>query len=95
MKLTPLADHVILKPLESSDKTAGGILLPDAAKEKATKGEVVAVGPGRTLANGRRVDMLVKVGDRVIYGKYAGNDVKIDGQEYKILQEGEILAVVN
>lgn len=95
MKLKPLADHVILKPLESSDKTAGGILLPDAAKEKATKGEVVAVGPGRTLANGRRVDMLVKVGDRVIYGKYAGNDVKIDGQEYKILQEGEILAVVN
>lgn len=95
MKLKPLADHVILKPVESSDKTAGGIILPDTAKEKATKGEVVAVGPGRTLANGKRVAMAVKAGDRVIYGKYAGNDVKIDGQEYKILQESEILAVVN
>ncbi len=95
MKLKPLGDHVIVKPSEASDKTAGGILLPDSAKEKATRGQVVAVGPGSVLANGKRVPPAVKAGDTVIYGKYGGSDVKIDGQEMKILQESEILAVVD
>ena len=95
MKLRPIGDHVIVKPLESADKTEGGILLPDTAKEKATRGEIIAVGPGQVLANGRKVAPAVKVGNTVIYGKYGGSDVKIDGQEYKILQESEILAIVD
>jgi len=94
MKLKPLADHVVVKPLEEADKTAGGIILPDTAKEKPTKGQVVAVGSGRVLGNGRVVPLAVKVGDRVIYGKYGGNEVKVGGQEYRIVQESEILAVV-
>ena len=95
MKLRPLADNVVVKPLEASDKTAGGIILPDAAKEKSTKGQVIAVGAGRILPNGKRVPLLVKVGDRVIYGQYGAHDLKLDGQELKILQESEILAVVD
>ena len=94
MKLRPLGDHVVVKPLESTDKTAGGIILPDTAKEKPTKGEVVAVGAGRVLGNGKTVPLAVKEGDRVIYGKYGGNDIKLGGQEYKIVQESEILAVI-
>jgi chaperonin GroES len=94
MKLKPLADHVVVKPLEETDKTAGGIILPDTAKEKPTKGQVVAVGSGRVLGNGRVVPPAVKVGDRVIYGKYGGNEVKVGGQEYRIVQESEILAVI-
>jgi chaperonin GroES len=94
MKLRPLGDHVVVKPLEATDKTAGGINLPDTAKEKPTKGEVVAVGAGRVLGNGKTVPLAVKEGDRVIYGKYGGNDIKLGGQEYKIVQESEILAVI-
>ena len=94
MKLRPLADHVVVKPLESTDRTAGGIILPDTAKEKPTKGEVIAVGSGRVLSNGKTVAPAVKKGDRVLYGKYGGNDIKIEGQEYKIVQESEILAVI-
>lgn len=94
MKLKPLADHVVVKPLEENDKTAGGIILPDTAKEKPTKGQVVAVGSGRVLGNGRVVPPAIKVGDRVIYGKYGGNEVKVGGQEYRIVQESEILAVI-
>jgi len=95
MKLKPLADHVVVKPLEETDKTAGGIILPDTAKEKPTKGQVVAVGSGRVLGNGRVIPLAVKVGDRVIYGKYGGNEVKLGGQEYRIVQESEILAVID
>jgi len=95
MKLKPLADHVVVKPLEETDKTAGGIIIPDTAKEKPTKGQVVAVGSGRVLGNGRVVPPAVKVGDRVIYGKYGGNEVKVGGQEYRIVQESEILAVID
>ena len=94
MKLKPLADHVVIKPLEAEDRTAGGILLPDTAKEKSTKGEVVAVGSGRVLSNGRVVALTVKEGDKVLYAKYAGSEVKVDGKELKIVQESEILAIL-
>lgn len=95
MKLKPLADNVVVVPLEAADKTAGGIILPDTAKEKPTKGEVVAVGSGRVLGNGRVVPLAVKVGDRVLYGKYGGNEIKVGGKEYRIVQESEILAVID
>jgi chaperonin GroES len=95
MKLKPLGDHVVIKPLEAEDRTPGGIVLPDTAKEKSTKGEVVAVGSGRVLPNGRTVAPAVKVGDTVIYSKYAGSEVKVDGKELKIVQESEILAVLD
>ncbi|HTF56007.1 MAG TPA: co-chaperone GroES [Planctomycetota bacterium] len=95
MKLRPLADNVVVIPLEAADKTAGGIILPDTAKEKPTKGEVVAIGSGRVLGNGRVVPLAVKVGDRVLYGKYGGNEMKVGGKEYRIVQESEILAVID
>jgi chaperonin GroES len=94
MKLKPLGDHVVILPLEAEDRTPGGIVLPDTAKEKSTKGEVVAVGSGKVLANGRVVPLSVKEGDKVLYSKYAGSEVKIDGKEYKIVTESEILAVL-
>ena len=94
MKLKPLGDHVVIKPLEAEDKTAGGILLPDTAKEKSTKGQVVAVGSGRVLPNGRVVPPAVKEGDTVLYTKYAGSEVKVEGKELKIVQESEILAIL-
>jgi chaperonin GroES len=95
MKLKPIADHVVIRPLEAEDRTAGGIVLPDTAKEKSTKGEVVAVGTGRVLPNGKVVPLAVKAGDQVLYSKYAGSEVKIEGKEYKIVQESEILAVID
>jgi chaperonin GroES len=95
MKLKPLGDHVVIKPLEAEDRTPGGIVLPDTAKEKSTKGEVVAVGSGKVLPNGRVVALAVKAGDTVIYSKYAGSEVKVDGKELKIVQESEILAIVD
>ena len=95
MKLKPLGDHVVIKPLEAEDRTPGGIVLPDTAKEKSTKGEVVAVGSGKLLPNGRVVALAVKAGDTVIYSKYAGSEVKVDGKELKIVQESEILAIVD
>ena len=95
MKLKPLGDHVVIKPLEAEDRTPGGIVLPDTAKEKSTKGEVVAVGSGRVLPSGRVVALAVKAGDTVIYSKYAGSEVKVDGKELKIVQESEILAIVD
>lgn len=94
MKLKPLDDRVVVKPLEAEDKTAGGIVLPDTAKEKSTKGEVVFVGQGKLLDSGDRVPMLVKKGDKVIYGKYSGTDINIGDVEYKILNESEILAKI-
>lgn len=92
--IKPLADRVVVKPLEVEEKTASGIVLPDTAKEKPQQGEVVAVGPGRLLDNGQRAPMEVKVGDKVIFSKYAGTEVKIEGQEYLILNERDILAIV-
>ena len=94
MKLRPLSDRVVVKPTEEEDKTAGGIILPDTAKEKPMKGEVVSVGPGNLNDKGVRVKMDVKAGDKVIYGKYSGTEFKMNDQEYLILRESDILAVI-
>ena len=90
--LKPLSDHVLVKPLSKEEKTEGGIYLPDTAKEKPQEGEVIAVGPGRMLENGNRVAPEVKVGDKVIYAKYGGTEVKIGDEEYLIMRESDILA---
>jgi chaperonin GroES len=92
MTLQPLDDRLIVEIEAAEEKTAGGIVLPETAKEKPQKGTVLAVGPGKMLENGERVAMIIQKGDRIIFGKYAGSDVKIDGKEYKILREGEVLA---
>jgi len=94
MNVKPMEDRVILKSMEAESKTAGGIIIPDNAKEKPQKGEIVAVGPGKMNDKGTRNEMTVKVGDKVLYGKYAGTEVTIDGNEYLIVRESDILAVV-
>jgi chaperonin GroES len=94
MNLKPLYDRVIVKPIEAEETTVGGIIIPDAAKEKPTKGEVLAVGEGKALDNGNLRAPKVKVGDKVIYGQYAGSAYKQDGVEYKIIREDDILAIV-
>jgi len=93
-KLRPLDDNVVVMPAEAEEKSAGGIVLPDAAKEKPLRGEVLAIGPGRLLKNGKRQAPSVKKGDVVMFGRYSGSDLKIDGVEHKILREAEILAIV-
>lgn len=92
MSVRPLDDRVLIKPSKAEEKTAGGIILPDAAKEKPQQGEVIAIGPGKMLKNGERAAMSVKIGDVVLYGKYSGNDIKIDNEEHKILRETDLLA---
>jgi chaperonin GroES len=94
MKIRPLDDRVVVKPLESEERTAGGIVLPDTAKEKPQQGTVEAMGPGRLLKSGRRAELALKVGDRVLFGKYAGHEVKVDGEEYKIMKEDDVLAKI-
>ncbi len=94
MKLKPLSDRVVVKPMEAEEKTASGIYLPDAAKEKPTKGKVISVGPGKTDDNGARMALNVKAGDTVYYGKYSGNEIEMDGDKYVILRETEILGVL-
>lgn len=91
--LKPLGDHVLVKPLSKEEKTRGGIILPDTAKEKPQAGEVIAVGPGRILDNGTRVLPEVKTGDKVIYAKYGGMEIKLEDDEYLILRETDILAI--
>ncbi|NLZ39345.1 MAG: co-chaperone GroES [Firmicutes bacterium] len=91
MRIKPLGDRVVIKPLEVEEKTASGIVLPEKAKEKPQEGEVVAVGSGRILDNGTRVEMDVAVGDRVLFSKYAGTEVKLDGVEYLIMRQDDIL----
>lgn len=93
-KLRPLDDNIIVKPAEAEEVTAGGIVLPDSAQEKPLRGVVVATGPGRLLKNGKRLEPSVKRGDNVLFGKYSGSDIKIDGVEHKILREAEILAIL-
>lgn len=93
MKLQPLADRIVVKALAQEEKTKGGIVLPDTAKEKPQEGEVLAIGPGKLLDDGTRAAMEVKVGDKVIYSKYGGTEVKVDGQEYLILKESDVLAI--
>ena len=92
IKLEPLADRVVVKPIEREEVTKGGIVLPDTAKEKPQEGEVMAVGPGRLSEDGKRMAIDVKVGDRVIYAKYGGTEIKIDDEELVILRESDILA---
>ena len=94
MKLRPLDDRVVVKPQQAEEKTSGGIVLPDTAKEKPLMGKVISTGPGKLLDNGKRADVAVKKGDTVLFGKYGGNDIKIDGEEYKILRESDILGIV-
>jgi chaperonin GroES len=91
-KLQPLADRLVVKPIEREEVTKGGIVLPDTVKEKPQEGEVLAVGPGRLSDDGKRIAMDVKVGDRVIYAKYGGTDIKIEAEELVILRESDILA---
>lgn len=92
--IRPLDDRVVVEPLEAEETTAGGIVLPDSAQEKPQRGTVVAIGPGKLLDSGERGQMSVGVGDEVIYGKYGGTDIEVDGDEVKILREGDILAKV-
>ncbi|GIK61115.1 MAG: co-chaperone GroES [Ignavibacteriota bacterium] len=94
LKLNPLADRVVVKPAEAEEKTRGGIILPDTAKEKPVEGTVVASGPGKVADSGELVKMSVKVGDKVLYGKYSGTEVTIDGEEYLIMRESDIFAIV-
>jgi chaperonin GroES len=94
MKMKPLADRVIIKPSPAEEKTRGGIILPDTAKEKPVIGEVVAVGPGKRSDDGKLVAMDVKAGDKVLYGKYSGTEVTVDGQEYLIMRESDLFAIV-
>ena len=94
IKIRPLDDRVIVRPTEAEEVTAGGIVLPDSAREKPQRGIVIAVGIGRLLDNGTRSELSVAVGDEVIYGKFGGADIEVDGQEVKILREVEILAKV-
>ncbi|MDO5554951.1 MAG: co-chaperone GroES [Planctomycetia bacterium] len=94
MNLRPLDDRVVVEPLAAEEMTAGGIVLPDSAKEKPQRGVVVAVGDGKLLDNGQRATLSVAVGDEVIYGKYSGSDVEVDGKDLKILRESDVLAKV-
>lgn len=94
-KITPLGDRVVLKRVEAEDKTAGGIILPDSAKEKPREGTVIAVGPGAQTKSGERAPMSVKVKERVLFSSYAGTEVNIDGTDYIVLSEDEILCVID
>jgi chaperonin GroES len=94
MKIRPLQDRVVVRRLEEKEAMRGGIVIPDTAKEKPQEGEVVAVGNGKVLNNGTRVAMDVKVGDRILFGKYAGSEVKLDGEELLIMREEDILGVL-
>ena len=93
MKFRPLHDRVLIKVLDSEEKTKGGIIIPDTAKEKPQEGEVVAVGPGAKTEDGKTVKMDVKVGDKVIFGKWAGTEIKIDNIEYSIMKESDIMGI--
>jgi chaperonin GroES len=94
MAIKPLEDRVLVKPIESESKTASGIYLPESAKEKPVRGQVVATGPGKRLDNGGRAEMSVKKGDTVVYGKYAGSEVELKGDKFLILRESELLGVI-
>jgi chaperonin GroES len=94
LNLRPLDDRVVVEPKEAEERTAGGIVLPDTAKEKPQRGKVISVGPGKLLDSGDRGTLSVAVGDEVIYGKYSGTDIEVEGRDVKILREGDILAKV-
>jgi chaperonin GroES len=94
MNIKPLADRIVVQPLEAQEKSKGGIILPDTAKEKPQEGKVVAVGPGRISDDGKKVPMELKVNDRVLYGKYSGTEVTVDGIEYLIMRESDVFAIL-
>ncbi|MFL5381861.1 MAG: co-chaperone GroES [Longimicrobiaceae bacterium] len=94
IKVKPLADRVVVKALEEAETMRGGLYIPDTAKEKPQQGEVMAIGPGKLSEEGKRIDMELKVGDKVLYGKYSGTEVTIDNEQYLILRESDVLAVV-
>ena len=94
IKIRPLDDRVVIEPLEAEERTSGGIVLPDSAKEKPQRGTIIAAGPGKLLDNGDRATLSVVIGDEVIYGKYGGSDVELNGADVKILREADILAKV-
>jgi chaperonin GroES len=94
MKIRPLHDRVIVKRMEGEEKTKGGIIIPDTAKEKPVEGKVIAVGSGKILENGKKAPLQVKEGDRILFGKYSGTEVKIDGEEHLIMREDDIIAIV-
>ena len=94
LKIKPLADRVVVKPMEAEEKTKGGIILPDTAKEKPVEGTIVAAGPGKKSDDGKLMEMEVKVGNKVLYGKYSGTEVTVEGEEYLIMRESDIFAIV-
>lgn len=94
INLKPLADRVIVKPMEAEEKTKGGIILPDTAKEKPIEGTIIAVGPGKITDDGKQVKLEVKEGDKVLYGKYSGTEVTVEGEEYLIMRESDIFAII-
>ena len=95
MKFRPLHDRVLIQSLDSEEKTSGGIIIPDTAKEKPQEGQVIAVGPGAKSDDGKTTPMDVKVGDHVLFGKWSGTEVKIDGKEYSIMKESDIMGIIN
>ena len=94
MKIRPLGDRLLVKRIEEEDKSKGGIIIPDSAKEKPQEGQVVAVGKGKMLDDGKMVPLEVKAGDRILFGKYAGTDVKIEGEEHLIMREDDVLGIM-
>jgi chaperonin GroES len=94
LKIKPLSDRIVVQPAEAEEKTKGGIILPDTAKEKPVEGTVVAAGPGKKSDDGKLVELEVKVGDKVLYGKYSGTEITIDGKEYLIMRESDVFAIV-
>lgn len=94
MKVKPLQDRILIKRIEEEEKTKGGIIIPDAAKEKPQEGMVVAVGDGKTLESGKKAPLTVKPGDKILFGKYSGTEIKVDGEEHLILREDDVLAIV-
>ncbi len=94
MKIKPLADRVVVKPVEEEEVKQGSIIIPDTAKEKPMQGTIVAIGPGKISDNGAKIEMSVKVGDKVLYGKYSGTEVTVDGEDYLIMRESDIFAIM-
>jgi len=94
VNIKPLADRVVVKPIEESEEMRGGLYIPDTAKEKPQQGEIMAVGPGRVSDEGKRIEMELKQGDKVLYGKYSGTEVTVGGEQYLILREADVLAVI-
>jgi chaperonin GroES len=94
LKIKPLSDRIVIQAMEAEETTKGGIILPDTAKEKPVEGTIVAAGPGKITDEGKKIELEVKVGDKVLYGKYSGTEVTVDGEEYLIMRESDVFAIV-